>query len=322
MEWKQGVDGEHLKYKDSAIHHEKELMSLDVINGVPHKRNAWSRLDACRKRNRQLAATRCVPTSHCAGDTSFVKKGEQTLFVNASWSKTDKLNKDGHTQWPWLVDIELSKRQGAVESAEADDAAGIQTSVIYHDGAEVGATEKSLAEIFPLTAEKVSPPQKTAEENTSVTMPPYGEARPSPDEHKRRAFYSFPGQARSMEDSSWRRTTAEVEQQAGENAGLETPPPPPPPPQRSLTIDNARPQGHRRQGPPGMTKVNEKYGFPGRGGRHTSGSWRRGSGNGGESDGSRDADAFPFGKLDSHQNTNFWDRDRGRGRSRDRDRGQ
>ena len=48
---------------------------------------------------------RCCTTSHCVGDEYPLKRGEQTLFVNASFSGSEDLP----VQRPWLVDIELPR---------------------------------------------------------------------------------------------------------------------------------------------------------------------------------------------------------------------
>ena len=46
---------------------------------------------------------RCCSSSHCAEDTFSIKKGEQTLFINASVA-----GDDGRiSQKPWLIDIDL-----------------------------------------------------------------------------------------------------------------------------------------------------------------------------------------------------------------------
>lgn len=50
---------------------------------------------------------RCCKTSHCAGDEYPLEHGEQTLFVNASFSGCEVLQ----AQKPWLVDVELSRAQ-------------------------------------------------------------------------------------------------------------------------------------------------------------------------------------------------------------------
>ena len=46
---------------------------------------------------------RCYSTSHCSGDSSPLKAGNQTLFVNASIEGTE----EQPMQLPWLVDLEL-----------------------------------------------------------------------------------------------------------------------------------------------------------------------------------------------------------------------
>lgn len=262
VEWQHEVDGEQLKNKESTMTHKKELMSLEDINPAAYGTTSWSKIHAVRRTRRQLEETRCVPTSHCAGDTSFVKKGEQTLFVNASWSKIDKHDTEPYTQWPWLVDIELPRQQGTVRSANADDAANVQTLIIPEDGAEVSTTEKISAKGCPLVTEQISPLQETTEQKADLRKRLHSGDGSSPKEKVNRGIYGFQNQTRTMELSTWRKPTTEAEQPTGDKAGLKT---------------SWRPKRDETQPSLVENPVNKKYGFSKGQGRVTSGLWRQGS---------------------------------------------
>lgn len=92
------------------IHKKKQLLSVQDIRtgaaGADQMQEEQQRLSTVR----DLAKTRCVPTSHCAGDEEFIQKGRQTLFINASWSLSKNDDEQPWIQWPWLVDIELPKK--------------------------------------------------------------------------------------------------------------------------------------------------------------------------------------------------------------------
>lgn len=131
-----------------------------------------------------LVETRCVPTSHCAGDENFVQKGKQTLFVNAAWAISVKCltKKDGGKfpwiQWPWLVDIELLKKDGhdmrwAISSntpeSQIDDCGKINSGMKDLSIATIGSRNDSEEVEEPKPGspqEGVGRPQKTGEFNS------------------------------------------------------------------------------------------------------------------------------------------------------------
>lgn len=136
VEWNDGTGGDLPAGKESTIHYETELMSLNDIDPSLWK---WYLEDkeAGDRRQRQLAKTRCVPTSHCAGDENFILKGKHTLFINASRSKVDRHDNGRYTQWPWLVDVELPSQRAGFDSAIDVDT---QSSEATQDNIE-GSTE-------------------------------------------------------------------------------------------------------------------------------------------------------------------------------------
>lgn len=98
------------------IHKKKELLSVQDVRTAAAAEGQLQEEQQRLSTVHDLAKTRCVPTSHCAGDEDFVQKGRQTLFINASWSlsKEEPENENDDQQpwiqWPWLVDIELPKK--------------------------------------------------------------------------------------------------------------------------------------------------------------------------------------------------------------------
>lgn len=118
VEWRDyQLDGPRTNNEQPWIYKKKELLSVqDIRTGeaaADQMQEEQQRLSTVR----DLAKTRCVPTSHCAGDEEFIQKGRQTLFINASWSlsKEEAENENDEeqpwVQWPWLVDIELPKKK-------------------------------------------------------------------------------------------------------------------------------------------------------------------------------------------------------------------
>lgn len=97
------------------IHKKKQLLSVQDVRTAAAAEGQLQEEQQRLSTVRDLAKTRCVPTSHCAGDEDFVQKGRQTLFINASWSLSkEEPENENHDeqpwiQWPWLVDIELPK---------------------------------------------------------------------------------------------------------------------------------------------------------------------------------------------------------------------
>lgn len=115
VEWRDyRLDGPKKNKENPWIYKKKELLSVQNIRmgAAAADQEVRQRLSTVR----DLAKTRCVPTSHCAEDEEFIQKGRQTLFVNASWSLSKEKPEDENDdeqpwiQWPWLVDIELLKK--------------------------------------------------------------------------------------------------------------------------------------------------------------------------------------------------------------------
>ncbi|ROW00777.1 hypothetical protein VMCG_06526 [Cytospora schulzeri] len=263
VDWKYETDGEHHETKDLMIYHENELLSLKNINPMVYATNSSGKENGDRRR-KELAKTRCVPTSHCAGDIFFVRKGKQTLFVNAAWSKVTKHDKGQYTQWPWLVDIEIPKQRDEMETANANRA-------------EDGNNEKPIeqpSESCSLTAEgsvglgqglkndevhdanQVSTLQGTAGQHSNQETLPQGGIKASQEGKSRKGVYGFQSQIRDMKVNFWRQTTTEVQRDGADKAELDTS------------------QGHGENSPPEKRKDNKKYGFS-REDRDTSGPWRQ-----------------------------------------------
>ncbi|ROV93797.1 hypothetical protein VSDG_06959 [Cytospora chrysosperma] len=145
VKWNYETGGEELKTKDSAMHHETELMSLKDMQPVMCGTDTWSK-EIGDRRKRELAKARCVPTSHCTSDRFFVRKDKHTLFVNASWSKVIRNDQGQYTQWPWLVDIEIPKQREKVVFANVDG----------ENGTDEITSEGPSAEDYHLMTEKLA----------------------------------------------------------------------------------------------------------------------------------------------------------------------
>lgn len=128
VEWKDETGDGLLRTKESMVYCEKELLSLEDIDPAPSGKDAWSRENGDQGKGK-LAKTRCVSTSHCAEDEDFIEKGRHTLFVNASWTGVSKSGSGQHTQWQWLVDIELPEQREDVDLATTGEVLGYRPRI-------------------------------------------------------------------------------------------------------------------------------------------------------------------------------------------------
>ncbi|KUI58552.1 putative rhamnogalacturonate lyase C [Cytospora mali] len=323
VEWKEETGDEQLKVKESVVQHEKELMSLKDIDPAVYGMDEWSQENGKRMK-RELAKTRCVPTSHCAGDMLFVQKGKQTLFVNASWSQIDKYGRGEYTQWPWLVDIEIPKQRDNVEPTNSDGAMELHTLVIAQEGTgnstpknpPTGDQPSTVDKLTKLVAclddgeandaELVSYRQEHIRQQTDQNEHPQGGTRSAPDRKTRQGLYGFQNQNRNMEMGFWRQTPTEAEHKCGDKSGLDAWST-----QNSLgkhVVDEklspperySRPQGHEGLSPPERRSDNKKYGFSKAQNRDTSGPWRHDRGVNEAPGGWRD-DSRPSSSRKNHE---------------------
>ncbi|ROV99599.1 hypothetical protein VPNG_07710 [Cytospora leucostoma] len=285
VEWKDKTGNEQLRTKESMVYREKELLSIEDIDPAPSAKDSWIRGNGDQVK-RELAKTRCVPTSHCAADEDFIEKGRHTLFVNASWKGVDKFGSRRHAQWPWLVDIELPEQRDDVNFANTGENLDVQASRIRRESDDPPTKELSDG-VGPTNIEqlqRLTRELSTGEADTEPKAPrqtAIGAGNES-TEVDRRGSYRFQAPNRKLEAESWRRCTTVAEQPAGRQTGLEAP-------SRQLesmpmkdAIEYTGPST-----PPGLSSgrlswlprsggVNEKYGFLKGKDRNTSGPWRRG----------------------------------------------
>lgn len=281
--WKNEIGDEPPNIKETWIQAETELLCLKDIDPSEYAIDSFGKANGDRRKT-ELAATRCAPTSHCAGDEAFVEKGKQTLFVNASWSKIDKDGTGDYTQWPWLVDIELCRQRDNMDSANANGAVGMQALTGPQDVDEKSVVEKPSAVGHPLIVDQlsvavkilsinenddfelVSPGHRVVRKHSDSNRCPRGGGDPPLGGTTMKGIYNFQNPNRNIEDIGWRKNTTAAEQQEGDKADLKTPSTQSPPKWKAIGIGE---QSSREQ-----KAVNKRYGLS-RDGRDTSGPWRQ-----------------------------------------------
>ncbi|KAL2128694.1 hypothetical protein VTI74DRAFT_8831 [Chaetomium olivicolor] len=101
----EGWGAEMVTWRDGNEEHHTSTLLADLRSILPLKGDA---MDVVREKERKLgeyARGKCVKTSHCAGDVLPVRKGVNTLFVNAAVVGTP-------TRPAWVVDVELPAMDG------------------------------------------------------------------------------------------------------------------------------------------------------------------------------------------------------------------
>ena len=103
VQWKDtsGIAANHF----NAINNNDSPVIEKLANLKPSRFDTPEDTQQKSKKLERYNQEKCVATSHCIGDQHPINRGEQTLFVNASYSGSE----DMAIQWPWLVDIELPK---------------------------------------------------------------------------------------------------------------------------------------------------------------------------------------------------------------------
>jgi predicted phosphodiesterase len=101
--WRDGLDDPPTHF--NAIDNNRSLVIEKLANLEPSRFDTEEDSERKLKKLELYYETRCFTTSHCTGDEYPLRRGEQTLFVNASYCGYGLLP----VQRPWLVDIELPK---------------------------------------------------------------------------------------------------------------------------------------------------------------------------------------------------------------------
>lgn len=99
--------GEQQPTHFTAIDNNRSLMIEKLAGLVPSSFDTQEDTQQKLAKLERYNQDRCCTTSHCTGDAYPLECGQQTLFINASFSGCE----DIPVQKPWLVDTELPRAQ-------------------------------------------------------------------------------------------------------------------------------------------------------------------------------------------------------------------
>ncbi|MCJ1483803.1 hypothetical protein MMC06_003971, partial [Schaereria dolodes] len=99
--WRGNVDEQSTHF--TVIDNDRSPVIEKLAGLKPSRFGTQEDVERKSKKLERSSQDRCFTTSHCVGDEYPLEHGEQTLFVNASFSGSEDLP----VQRPWLVDVEL-----------------------------------------------------------------------------------------------------------------------------------------------------------------------------------------------------------------------